>query len=70
MSLYPCCSSLAGKVRLWDICGSGKSVDQWQPFNDGLSAFDMHAQASVFARCVLDCFFAHAVPYMEGSDVI
>ena len=56
MSLYSCCNSLAGEIRLWDIRGSDRAVEQWQPFNDGLSVFDVHAQAGIFARCVLDCF--------------
>ncbi|KZV72684.1 hypothetical protein PENSPDRAFT_750813 [Peniophora sp. CONT] len=42
-------ASLAGEIRLWDIRGSDRAVEQWQPFNDGLSAFDVHAQAGVFA---------------------
>ncbi|TDL29563.1 hypothetical protein BD410DRAFT_780006 [Rickenella mellea] len=41
-------ASLDGEVRLWDVRSSNESVHKWT-HPEGLSAFDAHEQAAVFA---------------------
>ncbi|KAG6334285.1 hypothetical protein ID866_4800 [Astraeus odoratus] len=42
-------ASLAGEVRLWDIRGSNRPVQALDLHPSGLSTFDVHPQAGVFA---------------------
>ncbi|KAI0066602.1 hypothetical protein BV25DRAFT_1820620 [Artomyces pyxidatus] len=42
-------ASLSGEIKLWDIRGSDRALETWEPFPGGLSAFDVHEQAGVFA---------------------
>ena len=46
-SFFPC--SADGEVRLWDLRRSRSSLTHWSLCQDGLAAFDLHDQASVFA---------------------
>lgn len=41
--------SLDGDVKLWDLHNSIKARDTWQPSPQGLSAFDVHPIADVWA---------------------
>jgi regulatory associated protein of mTOR len=40
---------MAGEVKLWDIRGSDRPSEAWNIFSTGLSAFDVHQQADVYA---------------------
>jgi hypothetical protein len=42
-------SSLDGMVKLWDLRGTSAAIKTWDLQPNGLSAFDVHGQASVFA---------------------
>ena len=42
--------SLDGEIKLFDIRGSDNALATWTPHPGGLSAFDVHPQAGVFAR--------------------
>ncbi|KAF9235142.1 raptor N-terminal caspase like domain-containing protein [Melanogaster broomeanus] len=42
-------ASLSGEVRLWDARSSDRAVQAWDPHPGGLSCFDVHPQASIFA---------------------
>ncbi|KAH8113253.1 hypothetical protein DFH11DRAFT_1601015 [Phellopilus nigrolimitatus] len=42
-------ASADGEVKLWDMRRAKSSITSWSLFPDGLSAFDMHEQCSVFA---------------------
>lgn len=41
--------SLDGEVKLWDLRGSDDAVKTWELHANGLSAFDVHPLAGVFA---------------------
>jgi regulator-associated protein of mTOR len=41
--------SLDGEVKLWDLRGSDKALQTWNPLPHGLAAFDVHPQTGVFA---------------------
>ncbi|KAF9535610.1 hypothetical protein CPB83DRAFT_842046 [Crepidotus variabilis] len=42
-------ASLDGEVKLFDVRGSDNAAETWYPHSGGLSAFDMHPQAGVWA---------------------
>ncbi|KAL6307817.1 hypothetical protein BKA93DRAFT_767971 [Sparassis latifolia] len=41
--------SMDGEVKLWDMRGGERSMQTWDMFPQGLSAFDVHEQTDVFA---------------------
>lgn len=41
--------SLDGQVKIWDLRGSDNAVKTWELHANGLSAFDVHPSAGVFA---------------------
>lgn len=44
--------SLDGQVKIWDLRGSDNAVKTWELHANGLSAFDVHPSAGVFASWV------------------
>ena len=44
--------SVDGEIRLWDIRANNQSIHDWRVHSDGLSDFDVHNKAAVFARYV------------------
>lgn len=53
--IYADNDSLDGDVKLWDIRAAG-SVQTWSLDSSGISAFDVHPQAQVFAGFVPSAF--------------
>ena len=49
ISLADPLTSLDGEVKLWDIRGGDRAIQSWDMCPQGLSAFDVHDQAEVFA---------------------
>lgn len=47
--------SLDGEVKLWDLRGAKTAVETWTLDANGLSAFDVHPLADVFAGYVRIC---------------